>query len=369
MKKGCFYGLIVLISMSCNQNSMENTKNSFYIGTYTNAESKGIYQANLNAKGEFENLHLLASSENPSFLAFTKDRDFIVAVNESTKGDKSNGAISSYRILNDSLVYIDKMESYGDIPCHVTITNDDYVITSNYMGGNVVLSKINPQGKLTFLDSIKHTGKTNHPRQEMPHVHSTWIHPKTQDVIAVDLGTNELWFYQIDKSKNKLIAKQQQKLAMNSGAGPRHATFHPKNSDWMYVLNELNASVSLVVIENGEYVLKSTESILPKTFTEYNASADIHISSDGKFLYASNRGHNSIAILKIDAKDGSLSLVDIQKISGSWPRNFALSRNDEFLVYANKWTNNIFSMKRDIEKGTLVLTDSIQVPNPVMILF
>jgi len=355
--------------MSCKENIPADSSKSFYVGTYTKAESKGIYQADINSEGQFADLKLLATTENPSFMAYSKDRKLLVAVNEATTEGESNGSISSFRIENDSLVLIDKIHSYGDNPCHVTVTEDHYVITSNYTGGNVVLSQLDAKGKLTYLDSKAHSGGTTHPRQEKAHVHSTWIHPETKDIIAVDLGTNDLWFYQLDKSKNVLVHKEQKKLALDSVAGPRHLTFHPKNANWIYVLNELNATVSLVTYENGKYNLKSTVNMLKETPEGYNASADIHISKDGKFLYASNRGYNAIAIMKINSSDGSLTLVDVHEIPGSWPRNFSLSPDENYLIYANEWTNNIFSLKRDSEKGTLTLTDSIQVPNPVMILF
>lgn len=355
--------------MSCTENTPVVTSQSFYIGTYTKAESKGIYQADFNADGQFKNLKVMALSENPSFLAYTKDQKFLVAVNESTKEGASDGSISSFRIEKDRLVFVDKIHSHGNNPCHVTITEDNYVITSNYMGGNVVLSKLDEKGKLTFLDSKQHSGGSTHARQEGPHVHSTWIHPVTKDIIAVDLGTNDLWFYQIDRSNNTLVQKEQQTLAMDSIAGPRHLTFHPKNSNWLYVLNELDFSVSFITYVEGKYAVQSTTDILFEDPEGYNASADIHISKDGKFLYASHRGYNAIAVLEINANDGSLKLVDVHEIPGSWPRNFSLSPDQNYLIYANEWTNNIFSLKRDIEKGTLTLTDSIQVPNPVMILF
>jgi 6-phosphogluconolactonase len=369
MKPYYFLGILALLIMSCNENTPVDTTQSFYIGTYTKAESKGIYKADFNADGQFKNLKVMALSENPSFLAYTKDQKFLVAVNESTKEGESNGSISSFRIENDSLVFVDKMHSHGNNPCHVTITEDNYVITSNYMGGNVVLSKLDENGKLSYLDTNQHMGGSDHPRQEAAHVHSTWIHPETNDVIAVDLGTNDLWFYQIDRSKNTLIQKEQQKLAMDSIAGPRHLTFHPKNPNWLYVLNELDYSVSLVTYEDGKYAVKSTTDILFEAPEGYNASADIHISKDGKFLYASHRGYNTIAVLEINTNDGALKLIDVHEIPGSWPRNFSLSPDQEYLIYANEWTNNIFSLKRDTENGTLTLTDSIQVPNPVMILF
>lgn len=366
MKKVGILLLCMVALIGCS-GSTEDPRESFYIGTYTNAESKGIYKAWLTQEGKFDTVQLAAKTENPSFLAYNANKQFLVAVNEATKDGE--GGISSFAIAKDSLTFINQIPSYGANPCHVMLTENDFVLTSNYTGGNVVLSKLNSKGLLRFLDSAKHIGKTEHPRQEKPHVHSTWIHPATGDLIAVDLGTNELWFYTIDEKTQKLKAKPRQKLAMDSVAGPRHLTFHPKQPNWMYVLNELNATVSLVTYENNQYTIQSSIGTLPEDYTGYIASADIHISNDGKFLYASNRGYNSIAVFSINAGNGALTLVEIKKVPGAWPRNFALNKNNQYLLVANKWTNNIFSFKRDTEKGTLNLTDSIQVPNPVMILF
>lgn len=365
IKRVCY--LIILVLISCQNTSVELIESAFYIGTYTNAESKGIYSAAIDADGKFDGLKLVANTENPSFLAKSKEGQYLVAVNETTQN--SAGAITSFAVKKDSVIVTGSIPSEGANPCHVTITKDNYVITSNYSGGNIVLSKLQENGALRYLDSSLHDGSTDHLRQEGPHVHSTWIHPRNGDIIALDLGTNELWFYTIDRETDKLKAKDQKKLRLPDGAGPRHLAFHPSNPDWIYVLNELNATVSLVKLEKNGYKLQNTIGILPSDFKDYNASADIHISRDGQFLYASNRGHNSIAILKINLEDGSLSLVDIQKIPGSWPRNFTLSLDDKYLIYANKWTNNIFSLKRDAEKGTLQVVDSIAVPSPVMILF
>jgi len=156
---------------------------------------------------------------------------------------------------------------------------------------------------------------------------------------------------------------------MSEGAGPRHLTFHP-NGKWIYVLNELNATVVLVQkTENGKYIKGSPVSTLPLGYTDANTCADIHISSDGNFVYASNRGHNSIAIYKVNANNGSLTLIDHQSTLGNGPRNFSLSPNDNYLLVANQHTNNIVSFKRDKNTGLLTSMDQIEAPTPVCILF
>jgi len=188
-------------------------------------------------------------------------------------------------------------------------------------------------------------------------------------IISVDLGTNELWFSHLDIQSQKLILSDAQTLKMSEGAGPRHLTFHP-NGKWIYVLNELNTTVVLVQkTENGKYIKGSPVSTLPLGYTDANTCADIHISSDGNFVYASNRGHNSIAIYKVNANNGSLTLIDHQSTLGNGTRNFSLSPNDNYLLVANQHTNNIVSFKRDKNTGLLTYMDQIEAPTPVCILF
>jgi 6-phosphogluconolactonase len=156
---------------------------------------------------------------------------------------------------------------------------------------------------------------------------------------------------------------------MPDGAGPRHISIHPDRK-WIYVINEFNSSVSLVTErKNGRYELNNSYSTLPKKFNGDNYCADIHVSKDGKFLYASNRGHNSIAIFKIDQNEGSLNLIGHEPTKGKWPRNFAISPDEKFIIVANQHSNNIVSFKRDELSGELKYLDEIECPTPVNILF
>ena len=156
---------------------------------------------------------------------------------------------------------------------------------------------------------------------------------------------------------------------MDANAGPRHLTIHP-NGKWMYVLNELNATITLVEKNTeGNYIKKSTIGILPTDFTGKNSSADIHISWSGKFVYASNRGHNSIVILKTNDLDGSLTLIGHQTKNIDTPRNFSLSPDEKYLLVANQNSNSIVSFKRDTKTGLLEFIDEIEAPTPVCILF
>lgn len=365
---------LVLLFTACQQHKKEvleedNNSTNFYVGTYTDGDSQGIYKYTLQKDGTLEKIGLVAVTENPSFLTKSKDDKILISVNEISNND-TVGTVSSFLIENDSLLFINKISSGGAHPCHVTINKQGYVLVANYTGGNTGLLKLNKKGALSDLLDIKqHNGKGTHERQEAPHVHSAWFVPDSNEIISVDLGTNELWFSKLDTTVQKLQTTNQQKLKMDDDAGPRHLSIHP-NGKWLYVLNELNGTITLVKKDTeGTYVKGNTVSILPIDFKGTNTGADIHISWNGKFVYASNRGHNSIAILKTNELDGSLSLIGYETKNIDTPRNFSLSPDEKYLLVANQNSNSIVSFKRDTKSGLLEFIDEIEAPTPVCILF
>lgn len=362
--------LIAIFFFGCNsqEKPKEKTKNiSFYVGTYTTKDSKGIYKYSLSSTGKLKKIGLVAKTENPSFLTKTKDNKTLLAVNEIN--NNGTGKVSSYAIEKDSLRFISSRESGGAHPCFVTVNKAGYVLVANYSRGTIGLLQTDSNGKLSeLLDIQQHTGKGITERQEAPHAHTTRFHPTKHEIISIDLGTNQLWFSKIDSIKNKLVFSKQKTLNMALGAGPRHLEFHPNNK-WMYVLNELNNTVSLVKVAEKNYFIDASISTLPNDFTEFNNSADIHMSNDGKFLYASNRGHNSIVIYQINQKNGHLQLVDFQSTLGKTPRNFSLSPDNQYLLVANQNSNTIVSFKRDAITGKLDFDSKINAPTPVCILF
>ncbi len=362
--------LILLTGCQKNKNNaiQEDTDFSFFLGTYTGTESQGIYKYLLQKDGILKRIGLVAKTENPSFLAMSTDKRFLVSVNEINR--ENEGGIESYLISGDSLEFISRSTTGGAHPCFVSVNEDGFVLTANYTGGNVGLLRLNINGELSpLLDVQQHIGKGTTDRQEAPHAHSAWFESNNNKIISVDLGTNELWFSQLDTGTQKLIPSNPNKLSMHPGAGPRHLMFHP-NGKWIYVLNELDNTVTLVEkSNNGKYIKGGSISTLPVGFTEPSKSADIHISSEGKFVYASNRGHNSIAIYEVNAGNGSLNLIGHQPTEGEGPRNFALSPDEEYLLVANQHTNNIVSFKRDKTTGLLSSVSQIEAPSPVCILF
>lgn len=333
---------------------------TFYVGTYTSEKSEGIYKFEMDSSGILTNTGLVAKTENPSYLAVSADNKYLLAVNENEAG-----TMESFKIKEDTLISINRTSTAGIHPCFITTNVNNMILAANYSSGNVALSKLNEKGEiLPLLDLQQHEGSDTTDRQEGPHAHSAWF--KNNEVISVDLGSNELWFSKIVNDKFKFAA--QKTLKMAGGAGPRHLAFHPVQ-EWIYVMNELTGTVSQVVKSDSTYTISSTVSSLPENFNEHNQSADIHISSDGKFLYASNRGPNTLAIFSINQESGELTSDGFESTKGDWPRNFALTPDDKYLLVANERSDNIVVFERNIETGLLKFVSESKAFTPTCILF
>ncbi|PIQ27108.1 MAG: 6-phosphogluconolactonase [Bacteroidetes bacterium CG18_big_fil_WC_8_21_14_2_50_41_14] len=363
--------LFILLMSGCQHvtspNESGKSENHFFVGTYTDSTSLGIYAGTLKGDSIFP-LKLTAQTVNPSYLALSPDKHHLLAVNEINQN--GSGTIESYKVLGDSLLFVARSTTGGAHPCFVSVNRDGYVMAANYTGGNVGLLKIDQAGTLSpLLDIQQHIGHGVTPRQEAPHAHSAWFVPNENEVISVDLGTDELLFSSIDTVTQKFTSPDPRKYHMKSGDGPRHLAFHPTHS-WIYVINELSCTVTqLQKINQNTYQKVRSVSTLPDGYQKPNTCADIHISANGKFLYASNRGHNSIAIYQIDDLDGSLTLLDIQSTRGDGPRNFALTRDGSQLLVANQHSDNLVLFHRNQETGLLTFVSEVKAPNPVCILF
>ncbi len=365
--------LFIIVLISC-QNKKENIPTMdktypFYVGTYTKGDSQGIYKYTLQEDGIIKKTGLAAKAKNPSFLTFSNDKKYLLSVSE-TNPKGGTGSVESFIINGDSLSLISRSSSGGAHPCFVAVNKLGFVLAANYSSGNVGLLKLNKNGELSdILDIQQHTGKGTTDRQKLPHAHSAWFDFDNLNIISIDLGTNELWLSKLDVEQQKLIPSNPNKITMSPGAGPRHLTFHP-NKKWLYVVNELDCTVTLLQKNDTDKFDKGASfSTLPEGYTEPNTCADIHVSADGRFVYASNRGHNSIAIFEVNNNNGSLKIIAHESTKGDSPRNFSLSPNDDFLLVANQLTNNIVAFKRDKKTGLLDFTHQIEAPTPVCILF
>jgi 6-phosphogluconolactonase len=265
--------------------------------------------------------------------------------------------------------------SQGDHPCHVTIDSKNrYVIVSNYTGGNFKAIPLLKDGSLDTINTqvIQHTGKSiNKVRQEKPHVHSAIFSPDEDYLLIQDLGTDQISVYDISlsKSNNPISLKPNSVFNTVPGSGPRHLTFHPKKSI-AYSVQELNGTVNVLKFKNGKLSLMQDISMTNPNETRKNGAADIHISPDGKYLYASNRGEfNEVVIFRIIA-DGTLSYVATQSTLGKGPRNFSIDPTGNFLLVANQNSDEIVVFKRDQNSGLLTDTkERIKVGAPVCIQF
>ena len=341
-----------------------------FVGTYTNAGSKGIYVYHFNSTtGKAEWVSNTDSADNPSYLAISKDGKFVYAVNET--GGNKPGHISSYGFDKNTgkLSLINSQPSGGDAPCYVSVTNNNkWVAIANYSGGSTSIYPVEKDG--TLLPSaqfIQNTGSSaNKSRQEKPHVHSAVFSPDERFLFTPDLGTDKVMIYAFNQSARKPLTPANPSFAkIAPGNGPRHLTFHP-NQKFAYVIEEMSGTVSAFKYENGDLKFIQRLPAHPENYKGEIGSADIHLSPDGKFLYASNRGdENTITIFSVDQATGKLALKGYQSTIGKTPRNFMIDPTGNFLLAANQDSDNIIIFKRDKQTGLLKQTDEIKVPKPV----
>ena len=351
-----------------------------YIGTYTiDSNSKGIYVYQFDlSTGSLTRVGLTSGIDNPSFLRITADGQFLYSVSEVAEvNGVQGGTVSGYAINKQTgaLTYLNSRSTHGAYPCHLNIDQaGQYVMVSNYMGGNFAMLPIQKDGTLEpATDVVQHKGcsNVNPARQEGPHAHSVTVSPDNKFALAADLGKDVLISYKIDVENGKLLAHKNGQLEVAPGDGPRHMDFHP-NGRFVFLLNELGNSINSYryKAESGTIELIDSISSLPNDFNRENISADIHVHPNGKFLYASNRGHDSIIICSINEKIGTLEVVGFQSTMGAHPRNFSIDPTGNFLLVANKDSNSIVIFNIDNTTGELTPNDQqITIPQPVCIAF
>lgn len=345
----------------------------FYVGTYTEENgSEGIYSYGLDpSSGKLHSNGLSVLSENPSFLAMSRDGRHLLAVRETL--DENNQKMGCIELFNadkaGNLTSVNKVPSGGAHPCHVAVIDDSTVVASNYTGGNVALFSLKPSGELTeALSVVQHHGSGPVlARQDKPHVHSALYEPAGKRVFVADLGIDQVKVYTIDHKINAFKPNRFPEIRMAPGSGPRHMALHP-NGRLLFVANEMGCSVSVVQLAlNGSFKVLETVSTLPSDCKIPNTCADIHLSPDGKYLYVSNRGMNSIAIFTV--LETGIKLIGHEDTRGEMPRNFTLSPDGGFLLVANQNSNNIVAFKRNAETGLLRFLDEITAFKPVCLLF
>jgi 6-phosphogluconolactonase len=343
---------------------------NLFIGTYTNkCESKGIYFYNFNANtGDFNLISTTENVVNPSFMSLSKDQKRLYAVNEN--GDKST--VSSFEVsLEDrKLNFINKKQAQGADPCYL-INDAKNVIVANYTGGSISVFGKNSDGGISEVKQVvQHLGKGFNPnRQGEPHVHMVCFSPDHNFVLVNDLGLDSIFVYKYDPNSTYEVLKLKERISVDAGTGPRHLAFG-KGGDFVYLLQEINGALTVFRYKNGFLKKIEETTILSKEFKGGIGSADIHVSPDGKFLYATNRGDaNDISVFEI-LKNGKLKSKGQIDTLGKGPRNFAIDPSGNFLLVAEQYTNEVVIFKRD--KTTGYLTDTgkrIALCAPVCLVF
>jgi len=349
-----------------------------YIGTYTRGESKGIYAYRLEtATGKLTPLGLAAETPNPSFLAVHPNRRFLYAVSEiaSFEGRKS-GAVSAFTIDAGSgkLAFLNKVPSGGAGPCHVVVDKTGKnLLVANYGGGSAAVLPLSEDGTLREASAfVQHSGSSVNPkRQQEPHAHSINVSPDNHYAVVADLGLDQVLVYRFDAAKGTLAPNEPPYAKVNPGAGPRHFAFHP-GGKFAYVINELQSTVTAFRWDTGRGVFTGlqTVSTLPKDFSGDNTTAEVQAHPTGKFLYGSNRGHDSIAVFAVDGAKGTLAAVEHVSTQGRTPRNFGIDPTGSYLIAANQAGNSIVVFRIDAKTGRLTPTgETHQVGAPVCVKF
>lgn len=344
-----------------------------FVGTYTDGDSEGIYSYRLDSDtGTLEHVDATDAGPNPSFLAVHPSGEFLYAVNEVDEG-----AVTALSIDRDTggLTELNRVATGGGAhPCHCTVdSTGQYLLVAHYNGGTVAMIPIAEDGTVDEPSHlVEHEGSSVHPeRQTSPHPHSIRPGPENRFAYVPDLGTDRVYVYEMDLDAGELRPAEQSWVALPDGSGPRHLDFHP-SEDRVYLLNELDSTLTALERDpaTGALDVLDAESTLPASFDGDNITADVHVHDSGEWVYASNRGHDSIAAFDVADDTGELSPLDRVPTGGEWPRHFTLTPSGTHLLVENKDTNDVVTFDVDADDGTLTATDAVtDVPSPVCLQF
>jgi 6-phosphogluconolactonase len=351
---------------------------TMYVGTYTRPPSKGIYAYTFHsATGKTTPIGLVAETENPSFLTVHPNQRFLYAVNELSQYEgKPTGSVTAFAIdpTSHSLKFLNRVSSGGSGPCHLVVDKTGkWLFVANYNSGSVAVFPIREDGSLGAQSAFfQHAGSSvNKERQTGPHAHVTALSPDSRFLLVADLGLDEVFSYRVDPAKGGLAPNKPPFVKIAPGSGPRHIAFRP-DAKFVYAINEMLSTITAFRYNGSRGSLKEiqTVSTLPKDFTGNSTTAEISVHPNGKFLYGSNRGDDSIVVFQIDPGRGTLTFVDRTPTQGKTPRNFAIDPSGTFLFAANQDSASIVAFRIDAQTGRLTPTgDKLDVPFPVSIVF
>jgi 6-phosphogluconolactonase len=350
-----------------------------FFGTYTGAKSQGIYVSRMDASGKLTAPELAATGTNPTFLATDPQHHFLYAANEFGNFEGQHaGAITAYAVDAEAgkLTQLNQQSSGGDGPCHVSVdATGKTVMVANYNGGSVAALPVHPDGSLGPAASfIQDQGSSIHlPNQSGPHGHCILADPSNHFALVCDLGVDKVFVYKLDPAKATLAPNDPPFAALKPGAGPRHLAFHPSGK-FVYVIDELDCTLTAFRYDaaHGALTEIGTFSTLPadEPMQPNFSCAEVVVHPSGKFLYASNRGHNTIAVFRINARTGNLTLVEHAPTDGEKPRCFNVDPSGHFLIAANQDSDNVVIFSINSRTGQLAPTDQqLKIGSPVAIVF
>jgi 6-phosphogluconolactonase len=349
-----------------------------YVGTYTVRGSEGIYAYRYDSvSGQLEPLGLADKTINPAFLAVHPNHRFLYVTNEEHDYQgQSSGMVSAFSIdaKTGKLTLLNQLASRGADPCHISVDQTGkFVLVANYTGGNLAIFPVLEDGRLGESSGFaQHNGTgPNKERQEAAHPHWIDMSPDNRFALSVDLTLDQVFVYSFDATKGTLSPHEPPSANLVPGAGSRHAAFHP-NGRFVYVVNELNSTVTTFSYDQKGGTLRELQTVssLPEDFTVENFPAEIAVHPGGKFLYASNRGHDSLVVYSIDPKKGTLTPIEYAPTKGKAPRNFEIDPAGRRVFVANQQTDNIVVFRIDAQTGRLTPTgQELKISAPICIRF
>ena len=349
-----------------------------YVGTYTeDGRRNGIFIVRMNPQtGALVQVAAVDAGANPSFLAIHPSGRTLYAVNEVDKTPEgATGALRAFAINRDSggLSPLDEQPSEGAAPCYVTTDRTGrFALVANYTGGTIAILPVGARGVLAKASQVVQQAGTGpvSDRQEKAHAHCIIPHPSNRFVMAADLGADRVFVYRLDSKRGTLQRAETSNAVLPPGTGPRHLAFHPR-LPLLFVSGELNSTVTALHCDPRSGALTSVQTIstLPSGWSGVNFPADVHVAPDGRTLYVSNRGHNSVAVFSI-TRDGVLAFEQAMPTGGDWPRNFSLDPTSRWLLVANQRSGSVVVFARDVSTGKLTsTTQHLDVASPVCVRF
>ena len=369
-------GLFGALAFRANAWSSQNRELTLYVGTYTSGKSEGIYVCRMDRATGALTRFSSTMSVNPSFLTIDKSKRYLYAVNEVGEFlGKPGGAVSAFKIdpATGNLRLLNEQATLGADPCYLSIdARKKTLLVANYSGGSVTVLPVRTDGTIGMAIEVKqHEGSGPKEQQKGPHAHCVILDRVERHALAADLGIDKVMIYRVDRATGKLSPAKQPFAELTAGAGPRHLALHPSGK-YLYVIAELDSTMTSFQYNelNGTLTPIETVSTLPGDFTGTSYCADVHVSPSGRFLYGSNRGHNSIVVFEIDPRTGKPKLVEHVSTEGDWPRNFTIDPSGKFLLVANQRSENVVTFNINQSTGRLTPTgNNEQIPSPVCLKF